>query len=400
MNDFHYPGVKIISLGVAMPPTCINNEELAKQMLNRAAEIAKARGSPLTDEERKSCITNDAWIQDRTGIIERHHADTNQATSDLAAEAIQNALSRIGLPKEKLEFIIVATVSPDHPYSPPTACLVQGKLGLPTSINVISNQVTVNLALRGILTVDVSVACSSFIVGLQLAYALLRSGQYRYGAVVGADKMSTTVNPLSRDFYILMGDGAGALILQRTDNSNDTSFLTPEGVPNEAVFFTGSEGKLSELIIAKAGGSHLPITVEMLANPFQQPHKLWQDGRSVFKIMVNLIYNPQEPAKSIIGQACLRAGIDLSKIQHLVLHQANLRMLQPVMAELKKGGFDGKVHNNIQQFGNTTSATIPLCLHTAEESGELKNNDLVLAGAFGGGISWGVTLFHWTVNEP
>lgn len=399
-KKFHYPGVRILSLGVYLPNEVVTNAQLAKKMKKLGKEAEKKLQRRLTPEETQSTQTSDRWIRQRTGIRERREAASNEATSDLGTKALINALERYGLPQDKLDFIIVATVTPDHLYSPPTACLIQESLKLPVwKQSEIADQVANNLELRGIFTVDVSEACTSFMAALQLGYSLIRSGQYQYGAVIGADKMSTAMNLLDRRFAPLLGD-AGAALLLGACQPEETSFLTNEGVPDDAVFFMGSMGESAKDIICEAGGSRRPVTYDMLANPFNQPHKLYQDGKAVFKKMINLVYDKQRKKSTIIGQAIFRSGLRLSKINCFAFHQANLRMLTPIGRKIRKGGFKGRILNNINRYANTTSATIPLCLYTAEQKGRLKYGQTVALCAFGGGYSWGFTVIKWTVDDP
>jgi len=360
-------GVKITGLGIYLPSTILTNDEVAK-ILSRNRDLLLQQHVNLTPEQLEAFDTSDEWITERIGIKERRIADPQEATSDLAARAAQRALRHSGLNPDKVQFISLGTVSPDYLYSPPTSAIVQQKLGLKP----------------GTATFDVNVACSSFIYALELGYSQIRSGQFSKGIVIGADIMTRTVNWNDRGFSPILGDGAGALVLEAVPLAQDC-FV-------ENGFLLGADGNYKDLIIAPTGGSKQPLTKELLSDPLSQPHKLWMNGREVFKKMVIMV--PQ-----IMDQALKKAGLTIEQIDLMVFHQANLRIIQAVVPRLQKNGLrpDTIVYNNIERVGNTTSASIPLCWYGAWQEELLKPGMLVMAMVFGGGFTWGITILRWPV---
>jgi 3-oxoacyl-[acyl-carrier-protein] synthase-3 len=348
-------------LGQYLPQRIMTNDDLAALLLANRQQLLD-QGRILTPEQAQQFETSDVWIQERTGIRERRIADPTEATSDLATKAGLAALQHSGLNKAGVQFIVMATVSHDFPYSPPTGALVQTKMGL----------------MPGTAIFDLSAACSSFIHALALGYSMIRSNLYQRGLVIGADKMSTTVNWFNRDFSILLGDAGGAMVLEQTDLTDDTTF------------FLGADGNLANLIIAPAGGSKQPLTPELIADPLNQPQKLWMDGKQVFKKMVIMV-------PKIMHQALDKAGKTLADVDLLVFHQANLRIIEAVTERLQQQGLrpNAVVYNNIQRVGNTTSASIPLCLAEAYQQDLLTQGMTVMAVVFGGGMTWGTSIFRW-----
>jgi 3-oxoacyl-[acyl-carrier-protein] synthase-3 len=297
--------------------------------------------------------TSDEWIQTRTGMRERRIGGSGQATSDLAAAAGRQAMQRAGLLPEELELILVATVTPDH-VCPPTACLVQQKLG------------AVNAA-----GFDVQAACSSFMNALQTGHALVGSGSYRNALVIGADMLSTITDYQDRESCILFGDGAGAVVLGQGGGGELLDHVM------------GIDGSGADLIKMPAGGSRLPAshaTVEA------RQHFLRMEGRKVFKFAVARI-------AAVVEQILDRNGLGLADLDLLIPHQANLRILEAAAERL--GLPMGRVVVNIERFGNTSSASVPLALDQAVQEGRLRRGQLACLVAFGGGLSWGASLLRW-----
>jgi 3-oxoacyl-[acyl-carrier-protein] synthase-3 len=300
--------------------------------------------------------TNDRWIVERTGIRERHIADNSIATSDMAVAAAQKALASRGLPAGDIECIILCTVTPDMLF-PSTACLVQQRLGAANAWGF-----------------DLAAACSGFLYGLTVAAQMVASGSHRKILVIGADTMSRIIDYTDRSTCILFGDGAGA-------------FLVEAGADGEG----GYIGHLHEIdgsgapyLNMPAGGSRLPPSQETVA---KRLHYVKQEGQQVFKFAVRKMYE--------LSEALLKKhGLTASDIKLLIPHQANKRI---VAATAERLGLPcEKVILNIDKYGNTTAATIPLATHDAFSSGRLKKGDLVLFAAVGAGYTAGVSLWRWT----
>ncbi|MFA4936817.1 MAG: ketoacyl-ACP synthase III [Patescibacteria group bacterium] len=388
-----------VDVGITGVGYCLGEKKIDNQTMADIIEVAvrqkkfRISGSTdLTEKEVKELLTTPDWIESRTGIKSRYF--TSGSTSDLAAQAVQKGISSCGRKIDECEFIIVATVSPDYRYSPPTAALVVGK------INVSGNLVRDELGLKNCLVVDVSSACTSFGAGLLLGYSLIKSGLYKFGVVVGADKMSSTVDMSNRNFSILLGDAAVAFVLESVSAAH-SSF--PYGAIS---FFAGTEPAGALNIMARAGGSANQLTLEDLVEAetdlFKfRPDMLWQDGKKVLKEVINLLSNPKEAADNIVvGKAINRAGISLDNIDIIFPHQANLRINDNIESNLRERGYKGLMYNTIQQFGNTTSAAVPLGVAKAWEDGTLKIGDKILLLPFGGGYTFIAIFITWTADAP
>ena len=311
----------------------------------------------LTNADLEEMVdTTDEWIRTRTGIRERRILrDTAKATSDMATEAAREALGKRGLTPDDVDVILVATVTPDMVF-PATACLVQDKLGA-----------------SGAWGFDISAACSGFLFALSTGASMIESGAARRVLVIGADTMSRIVDYTDRTICVLFGDGAGAVLLEADDE--DHGIL-------DTVSYTDGSGV--DALCMPAGGSLNPAshaTVEA------RMHYAKQDGRTVFK-------------RAVVGMADAAAEImernDLGAddVRYLVPHQANLRIID---ATARRMGLDAsKVMLNIERYGNTTAATLPLCLGDWEP--ELRRGDNLVLAAFGGGFTWGATLVKWAYD--
>lgn len=396
-------GAQIVGLGVALPGTnvpgtIVTNDQLATELLARRDDLLR-RGKLRSPEQWATLPaarhehhkrrweqfeTSDEWIFDHTGIRERRIADPGVATSDLAAVAGRMAMQVAGWSTEDVDCIIVATVLGDYQTTPPTVAIVQEKLGIPASDE---------RGMREIEGFDVSCACSSVGKALKIGYTLIRAGMARRVLVIGADVMSRTVNIYSRSPYAILGDAGGAIALEMVEGDQD-AFLGPQG------FLSGLDGSLAELIITQYGGTRHPIDKStVIVNPFHQGHRMLMVGPEVKKRAVRLLCGfLQQPG--IIWQALIRAGIPLSAIKFLALHQANARINEPVVKKLvehEEDPFVGVAYSNIERFGNTTSASIPLVLFDAWQDGALTPGDLVFQLVFGGGFSWATACYHWTL---
>jgi 3-oxoacyl-[acyl-carrier-protein] synthase-3 len=309
----------------------------------------------LTNAELERMVdTSDEWIRARTGIRERRLAAAGESTSDLAARAGRNALRAAGLQPEELELLIVATATPDSPV-PATACHVQRKLGA-----------------SGATGFDVVAGCSGFVVALMTAHGLMVGGGLGNALVVGAEVMSSITDYTARDTCVLMGDGAGAVLLSSAC----------EG-PTLVDHLTGMDGRGAELIEVVAGGSRRPAcagTVE------RGEHYLRMHGREVFRFAVTKV-----PA--IVRELLARNGLAPADVSLIVPHQANARILEAVARELGVG--PERMAVNIDRLGNTSAASIPIALEEASRSGRLASGDHVVLVAFGAGLTWGASLLTW-----
>ncbi len=301
--------------------------------------------------------TNDEWIRTRTGIQERHILEKG-ATSDLATNAVKNLMENTGLKPDEIDAIIVATVTPDY-FFPATACLVQDNIGAKNAYGY-----------------DLSAACSGFLFAFQQGASLIESGRYQKVVVVGADKMSSITDYTDRNTCILFGDAAGAVLLEPTEN-------TQFGLQDSVLRVDGS-GR--DLLIMKAGGSAMPASKETVEKKL---HYIYQDGRAVFKVAV-------KGMADVSAEIMQRNNLTGEDIAFLVPHQANLRIID---ATAKRMGISqDKVMINIQKYGNTTAATIPLCLAEYYNAGKLKKGDKLILSAFGGGFTFGSIYLVWSMD--
>jgi 3-oxoacyl-[acyl-carrier-protein] synthase-3 len=308
----------------------------------------------LTNHDLEKMVdTNSDWIISRTGIHERRILnDDSLATSDLATMAVKRLLEDSKIDPNEIECIIVATATPDY-IMVSTASIVCEKAGLKNAWGVDSNA-----------------ACSGFLYALTLGASLIESNRYKNVIVVGADANSSIVNYADRNTCILFGDGAGAVLLEQTEEEIGL-------VDN--VFKTDGVGK--EHLIVTAGGSLHPSTVETID---QKLNYISQNGRVVFKAAI-------EGMSQTCTEVLERNELDTKDINWLIPHQANLRIIQAVGDKL--GLNENQVKVNIQRYGNTTAATIPLCMW--EFKNDFKENDNLLLTAFGAGFSWGATYLKW-----
>jgi 3-oxoacyl-[acyl-carrier-protein] synthase III len=301
--------------------------------------------------------TTDSWIQARTGIRQRHHVAKGEATSDLATAAARKALEQRGIPAADIDCIIVATVTPDM-FFPSTACLLQHKIGAVNAWGF-----------------DLSGACAGFIFACATATQFIHSGAYRKILVVGADVMSSIINPKDRGTYVLFGDAAGAVIFEPTEPGE-------EGVIDFVLRIDGSGGQFLRM---PAGGSLNPATAETVQ---QDLHFVHQDGRSVFK------YAVQKMAE--ISQEVLdRNKFTAADLALFAPHQANSRIIDAAVERL---GLDpARCVRNIDRYANTTAATIPIGLAESSQQGRLAKGDLVLMTSVGAGFTLGSLLLRWSI---
>jgi 3-oxoacyl-[acyl-carrier-protein] synthase-3 len=310
----------------------------------------------LTNSDlEKMVATNNQWILERTGISERHIAAPEVATSDMAVEAAKIALAARGIPATDLDAILLCTVTPDMLF-PSTACLVQHRLGA-----------------KGAWGFDLIAACSSFLYGLTTAAHFVAAGTHRKVLVIGADTMSRIVDYTDRSTCILFGDGAGAFIVEPSEDDS-LGFID---------FLNEIDGSGGEFLKMPAGGSRLPASIETVQ---KRQHFVHQEGQQVFKFAVRRMY---EACRDLLA----RNNVSPNEIAALIPHQANRRIITACAERL---GLDcEKVIINIDRYGNTTSATIPLAARDALETGKIKKGDLVLFAAVGAGYTVGANLWRW-----
>ncbi|KRP05048.1 MAG: 3-oxoacyl-ACP synthase [Sphingobacteriales bacterium BACL12 MAG-120802-bin5] len=311
----------------------------------------------LTNEELEKMVdtTND-WILSRTGISERRILKgEGLATSDMAAEAVKGLLEKTGTSAKEIDLLIVATTTPDMQF-PATANIVCDKIGA-----------------GHILSYDISAACSGFLFALSTGAQFIETGKYKKVVIVGADKMSSIIDYSDRTTCVIFGDGAGAVLLEPT--------AEPEGIIDSIL---KSDGNGRFFLHQKAGGSLKPASHETIDS---REHFVFQEGKTVFKFAVT---NMADVAADILEKNNL-TGEDVA---WLVPHQANKRIIDATAQRM--GVPEEKVMVNIERYGNTTAATIPLCLWEWED--KLKKGDNIVLAAFGGGFTWGSILVKWAYN--
>jgi 3-oxoacyl-[acyl-carrier-protein] synthase-3 len=323
---------KIVGLGACIPERVLTNADL----------------ETMVD-------TSDEWIVERTGIRERHIVAENQATSDLAIAAARQALDEAGLTGRDLDAILLATVTQDYTGFPATACLVQHALG------------------AGGFALDIAAACSGWIYSLALADQMIRAGGVRTVLCMGAECLSRITDYSDRDTCVLFGDGAGAAVVTA-------------GEPEEGgivAWDLGSNGEDPSILWLPAGGSRKPATAETVA---AREHYLRMRGRDVFVF-----------ATRVLGQTCDRtlekAGVSPDQVTLLVPHQANERIT--LAAQQRFSIPPERVVRNVARYGNTSSASVPIALREALDEGRVHKGDLVMAVAFGGGLTWASCLIRW-----
>jgi 3-oxoacyl-[acyl-carrier-protein] synthase III len=324
---------KISALGTYVPPRVLSNADLEKMV-----------------------ETSDEWIVTRVGIRERHIAEKGVATSDLAMEAAKKALSERGINPSELDAIIVATVTPDMLF-PCSAALVQHKIGA-----------------EGVWGFDMNAACSSFLYALQVGSQFISTGAHKKVLVAGADVMSSIIDYTDRATCVLFGDGAGAVVLEPADG---------DGL-GMIDFMHEIDGSGGCALYMPAGGSLHPASHETVD---QRMHFVHQEGQAVFKYAVRKMCE-------LCERLLERNGLKPSDLDLFIPHQANKRIITATMERL---GLDpAKVIINIDRYGNTTSATIPLAMGTARQEGKLKKGSLVLLASVGAGFTAGASLLRWS----
>ena len=311
----------------------------------------------LTNVELEQIVdTSDEWIRTRTGIKERRIVSDDMSTSDLAYLAGRNALENAGILAEEVDLIILASISSDLPF-PATACIVQEKLGA-----------------KAATAFDISAGCSGFVFGLAVGSQFIQTGMYNTVLVIGAEAVSRILNWKDRNTCVLFGDGAGAAVLRKVEAG--FGIMSVE---------LGSDGSGCDLLKQEAGGTRTPITH---VNCQSDEHYLFMAGREVFKFAVK-----------IMGECALKAldsaGLSTKDIDWLIPHQANIRIIESAAKRLELPM--EKVFVNIEKYGNTSAASIPIALHEAYREEKIKKGDVIVLVGFGAGLTWGASVMRWAI---
>lgn len=314
----------------------------------------------LTNADLEKIVdTSDEWITTRTGIRERHIAAENEYTSDMALVAVRQAMAGAKITGEDVDAIYVATATPDNIF-PATACYIQAAIGADHAYGF-----------------DLSAACSGFLMALDVATAAIESGKIKTALVVGAEKLSIVTDWTDRSTCVLFGDGAGAVVVQAANKPGVRSLLLRV------------DGNKANILKIPAGGCRIPASLESIKN---KEHCVRMSGGETFKSAVTAMYR-------IALDAVAKAGLSLDDITCIIPHQANLRIVEAVAQRLGNHVMD-KVYLNLDRYGNTSAASIPLALGELNEAGRLKTGDLILMVAFGGGLSWGAAIVEWQATAP
>lgn len=326
------PSVFIRGIGAYTPENRVTNDDLAQKV-----------------------NTSDEWIRTRTGITERCIAPAGLETSDMATQAAEKALANAGVGKDEVDLLIIGTMTPDQPF-PSTGCLVQNKLGL-----------------NNVASFDLSAACSGFIYLLEVGTQMLKSGNYRNALIIGAEKMSSIVDWEDRTTCVLFGDGAGACVLSQSNESGI-------GVIDNIL---GADGSNPSLLQMPGGGSAIRPSADSIET---RQHFLKMNGKEIFKIAVRVM---GQATQDIIE----RNNLTADDITCVIPHQANIRIIDAIVSRLEVPRERFLI--NVDRFGNTSAASIPIALEEAYQKKHFKSGDYILLVAFGAGLTWGASLIKW-----
>ncbi len=312
----------------------------------------------FTNEDFEKLLdTSDEWITTRTGIKSRHFVSPGETCSLLGERAVWRILENANANPDEVELIIVPTVTPERVF-PATASIIQGRIGAAKAA-----------------CFDLNAACCGFIYALNTAYSYLRSGQYRNALVVGSEIMTSMANYTDRNTCVLFGDAAAGVFLEAVPAAGDKRGLRQ--------FVLGSDGNLIDILYQFAGGSAAPATLETVLN---EQHYIHMEGQEVFKHAVRRM---EQTVRDVIA----KDGVEPAEVNWFLGHQANQRIIQSTQRRL--GVPPEKVYINIQRYGNTTSASIPLCLDELNEEGKLKPGDKIVLFSFGAGLTWASCYLIW-----
>tara|TARA_B100000427_G_scaffold273666_1_gene241473 strand:- start:9520 stop:10509 length:990 start_codon:yes stop_codon:yes gene_type:complete len=328
-------GAKVISLGHTIPKQKITNQFFIDEGLE----------------------TSDEWIKERTGIESRYFTPTGTASSDLGYEAAIDCLNNAKLTSKEIDLILVATSTPDYNSFPSTACLIQDKLKCNT-----------------IPAFDISAACSGFCYALSTAEGFLATQKYQHILVIGVDCLSKITNMKDRSTCILFGDGAGAALLTQSDTNNN------------GIIYSNikAQGNLANILKVPKGGSKYPFD-ETIAK--EKSHFIEMDGTAVFKQAISIVVTE-------IKESLSKVKLTTNEIDYLICHQANQRILNKICNNLNIP--TEKCISNINQFGNTSAASIPLAMSEFHNKNGFKKDDIIILAGFGAGFTWGITIIKWS----
>ncbi len=312
-------------------------------------------GKILTNYDLEKMVdTSDDWITQRTGIKERRIVENGQITSDLATRAALRAMEDAGVSSQDLDVIITSTITPDHIF-PSTSCFIQQKIGASRAG-----------------AFDILAACAGFVYAIAVGQSFVNSGAMETVLVVGAECLSKITDYTDRTTCVLFGDGAGAVIIQK--NRTKHEILSTH---------LAADGSQADVLIMPGGGSRNPASLESVQ---QRTHYIQFKGKEVFKLAINNITN-------MITETVNKNGLSLKDIDLIIPHQSNLRIIEATMEKL--GLPMEKAYVNIDKYGNTSSASIPIAIDEARKEGRLSPGDIVMLVAFGGGLTWGSSIIRW-----
>lgn len=310
----------------------------------------------LTNNDLSKIVdTSDDWIFTRTGIRERRIAAENETSSSMGAEAGKRAVENAELDLQDIDVIVVGTMTPDMPF-PSTACFVQEKMGIKNAV-----------------CFDVEAACSGFLYVMEIASGLLQTGRYRNALVIGAEKLSTILDWEDRTTCVLFGDGAGAAVLSLSDEGDKSGIID---------FKLGADGSKTSMLHQPGGGSALPPSAASLND---RQHFLKMRGKEIFKQAVRVM---GQAASEILEQN----GVDSDQLACVIPHQANMRIIESLSSRLHIP--IERFFLNLDKYGNTSAASVPIALDEAVRAGRIKSGDLILLVAFGAGLTWGSALIR------
>ncbi len=314
----------------------------------------------LTNDDMSKIVdTSDEWIRTRTGISERHIAEGKESTATMATRAAQNAIAVADINPRSIDLIIVATLSPDYPF-PAVACLVQDALGVPHAA-----------------AFDLSAGCTGFVYALTVASQMIGSGAYNTALVVGSETLSRMLDWTDRTTCVLFGDGAGAVVLRASDE--------PTGLLGSTL---GSDGSGAELLYIPAGGARMPASQETVEG---HQHSIKMNGSEVYRFAVDAMTR-------VSRQVLEKTGVTIDDLALVIPHQANERIISAASRALKLP--PEKVYKNVDRYGNTSSASVPIALSEAAAQGRIRDGDHIMLVGFGAGLTWGAAIVQWGVPPP
>lgn len=312
-------------------------------------------GKVLTNYDLEKMVdTSDDWIIQRTGIRERRIVENGQITSDLATQASLRAMEDAGVSPKDLDMIITSTITPDHIF-PATSCYIQQKIGASRAS-----------------AFDILAACAGFIYAMSIGQSFVNSGAMETVLVVGAECLSKITDYTDRSTCVLFGDGAGAVIIQKSSTKHEILSTN-----------LAADGSQADVLIMPGGGAKNPASLESVQ---ERTHYIQFKGKEVFKLAINNITN-------LIIETVNKNGLSLADIDLIIPHQSNLRIIEATMEKL--GLPMEKAFVNIDKYGNTSSASIPIAIDEARKEGRLSKGDIVMLVAFGGGLTWGSSVIRW-----